>query len=140
MTIISALRTYMLTYNGLQTGAGLFVDHIPKEPTQYAIMPLPGVRILERYIDGGSRREFPFAIESMESTADDLERIQNSGFYEALADWLESQTLAGVFPSLGAGKTPEEIEAVGQPILLEFGESGTGIYQLPCRLVYAQQP
>lgn len=138
MSIIDDVRTYMATYSGLVSGAGLFVDHLPKEPTQYAVMPLPGGGITEHYLDNSSRREFLFAFQSMESTADDPQRIANHAFLESLSEWLEAQNKAGTLPTLDTGKTAEEIEAVGQPILFENGESGTGIYQLQCRLSYAQ--
>ena len=138
MSIISALRTYLLTYSGLETGAPLFVDHLGPGPTEYAIIPIAGGKILERYLNGGSEREYHFAFRSMESTADDLERLENSGFYEAFADWLEDQTEAGTFPTLGTGQTPTLIEAVGWAYLYEQGQSSTGIYQILCRLVYHQ--
>lgn len=138
MSIIEDVRTYFATYPALVSGAGLFVDHLPKEPTQYAIMPVPGERITEHYLDDSSRREFLFAVQSMESTADDSTRIASHAFLETLSEWLETQNKAGTLPTLDAGKTAEEIEAIGTPILFEYGESGTGIYQLQCRLKYAQ--
>lgn len=139
-TIISALRTYLLTYSALKTGAPLWVDYLGPTPTQYAIVPLAGPIILEAYIDGGSSRAFPFAFQSMESTADDLVRLENNGFYEAFQAWLASQTLAGSLPTLDTGMTPTAIEATGWSYLFEEGESDTGIYQIQCRLLYDQQP
>lgn len=137
-TIIDALNTYFLAYSSLKTGAPLWVDFLGQVPTEYSISPLPGNRVLEAYISGGSKRQFPFAFSSMESTADNLERLANIGFYEAFADWLESQTLANVLPALAAGKTPTELEALDSGYLFEQGESGTGIYQIQCRLIYEQ--
>jgi hypothetical protein len=137
MSVLSALRTYLLTYDGLKPGAVL-VDVLGSRPTEYAIIPSPGARVVEQYINGGSLRVFPFLIQSAESTADELARMENSGFYEDLADWLEEQTEAGNLPTLGAGKTAESIEAVNWAFLYEQGESGTGIYQIQCRLTYEQ--
>ena len=138
MSLIGSIRTYLLTYSGLVSGAGLLVDTLGKEPTQYSLVPLPGARIVQTYINGATVREFAFAVQSMESTADDPARIANHEFLETLADWIESQNEAEVFPTLDSGKTPVRIEVLGQPILFEFGESGTGIYQLQCRLTYEQ--
>ena len=137
-TIIDGLRTYLKTYTGLVSGAPVWVDFLGSTPTEYGIIPLPGARVVEEYINGSSLREFPFAFQSMESTADELERFETNGFYESFADWLESQTLAGVLPTLEAGKTAEEIEALGWGYLFQQGESGTGIYQIQCKLTYAQ--
>lgn len=140
MTIINALRTYLAAYSGLETGAPLWVDFLGPDPTQYAIIPIPGDKIIEQYLDGGSLREYPFAIQSMESTADDLERLENNGFFEALSDWFESQANAGSLPTLGAKQTATSIEATGWGYLHEQGQSDTGIYQVQCKLVYEQQP
>lgn len=140
MSIIESLRTYLAAYAGLESGAPLWVDHLGSRPTEYAIVPIAGGKILERYLDGGSVREYHFAFRSTESTADDLERMENSGFYESLADWLEEQTEAGDLPDLGDGKTAKVIEATGWAYIYEQGQSDTGIYQIQCRLEYEQAP
>jgi hypothetical protein len=140
MSIISSVKTYLATYSGLTVGAPLWVDYLGSHPTQYGIVPLAGTKVVESYIDGGGLREFPFAFQSMESTADELERLENNGFYEAFADWLDAQTLAGILPTLAAKKTPEKIEATGWAYLYEQGQSDTGVYQVQCKLTYEQQP
>lgn len=138
MSLISALHTYLLTYPGWATGAPLLVDSIGNTPTQYGVFPLPSNPIVESYLDGSSLRQFAFALQSMEPIADDAARMAASEFYETFADWLESQTEAGVLPTLAAGKTAESIEALQSGFLFEFGESGTGIYQIQCKLIYSQ--
>jgi len=140
MSIISALKAYILTYTGLKTDAPVWVDYIGSNPTEYAIIPLPGSKIIEQYITGGSLREYPFAFQSAEFTADELGRLENSGFFETFSDWLESQTNAGVLPTLGAKQTAVEIEATSWAYLYEQGNSETGIYQVQCRLIYEQEP
>lgn len=140
MSVISAVRDYLATYDGLTDGALIVVDALGSLPTQYAVVPVPGARKVEEYLDGSSLREFPFVIQSMESTADDLERIENSEFYEGLADWFETQSDAEVLPALGAKKTATKIEAVNWGFLYQQGESATGIYQITCKLTYEQEP
>jgi hypothetical protein len=138
MSIIQALKTYIATYTGLDSGAPLWVDFLGAEPTGYAVISTPGPRIIERYVDGGSLRQYTFVLQTMERTADDLERLENLGFFEAFAEWLETQTNAGTLPDLGDGKIAEEIEATGWGYMFEQGQSQTGIYQIQCRLVYEQ--
>lgn len=140
MSLITSVRTYLATYSGLATGAPIWVDLLGSNPTEYSISPLAGARIVENYIDGSTVREFPFAFSSSESTADNLERLDNIGFYETFADWLESQTNAGTLPTLASGKTATKIEALGWGYLFQEGESSTGIYQIQCKLTYDQQP
>lgn len=138
MSIISAVRSYLAGYSGLKTGAPVWVDFLGASPTEYTIMPLPGAKVIERYLNGSSLREFPFVFQSTESTADDLERLETAGFFEAFSDWLESQTTAGTLPSLGTGKQATQIEALGWAYLYEQGASDTGIYSIQCKLTYEQ--
>lgn len=140
MSIIESVKTFIATYPGLTANVALSVDALGDTPTEYGIIPLPGNKIIESYINGGSLREFPFAFQSAMSTADELERMENSGFYEDFADWLESQTLAGTLPTMETGKTAEIIEAVGWGYIQDQGESSTAIYQVTCRLTYKQDP
>lgn len=140
MTIIAAVKTYLSTYTGLDASAPIWVDFLGTDPTQYVIIPLPGTKIVARYLDGSSLREFPFAFQSTQSTSDELERLENSGFYEAFSDWLETQTEAGVLPTLTGSptKTAEKIEALGWAFLYEAGASSTGIYRIQAKLTYSQ--
>jgi hypothetical protein len=139
-TVIESPKTYIATYTGLETGAPLWVDALGRVAVEYAISPLAGARIAESYIDGSTLREFPFSFSSAESTADELERIANIGFYEAFAQWLEDQSNSSELPTMGTGMTAEKIEATGWGYLFQEGESGTGIYQILCRLTYKQDP
>jgi len=139
MTVLSAVQTFIKTYSPI-SNIPVLIDFLAAEPTQFAIMPLPGAQIVEKYINGGSTREFPFAVQSMESTADELERLENIGFYETFADWLESQTELDNLPTLTTGKTATKIEALGWASLYEQGQSSTGIYQIQCKLTYDQVP
>lgn len=140
MSLLSSIKTYIAGYSQLTTGAPLWVDYLDSEPTGYAIIPLPGTMVVERYLDGGSLREYPFAFQSMELTADEAERLDNNDFYEAFASWLESQSLAGVLPSLAAGKTAKRIEALSWAFVYESGESQTAVYRIQCKLTYEQSP
>ncbi len=139
MSIIGALQTYIKTYSDLKTGAPVWVDYLGLTPTEYAIIPLPGARIVESFIDGSSIREYPFALQSTESTADDLERLETNGFFEAFADWLESQSESDVLPTLDSGQSAIKIEATGWGYLFEQGESETGIYNIQCMLQYEEE-
>ena len=137
MTVISGIQTYIKNYSGLASGAPVWVNFILNKP-EYSIVPLPGAHIVSTDINGNTLREFPFAFQLKESTADDPQRLANIGFFESFSDWLDAQTEAEDFPSIGAGKTPEKIEALDHGYLFQQGESGTGIYQVQAKLTYEQ--
>lgn len=138
MSILSAVQEYISGYSALKAGAPVWVNYLGTVPTEYAIVPLAGSRIIETDIVGNSIREFPFALQSMESSADELERIETQEFYEAFAEWLDSQTEAEDIPTLDTGKTATKIEALGWAYLFEQGNSSTGVYQIQCKLTYEQ--
>lgn len=137
-SIIEGVRAYLRNYSELSTDAPVWVQYLGNDPIEYAILPLTGSRVVEEYINGTRIMSYPFAFQSMESTADDLARLESAGFYEAFADWLDSQTDAGSLPELPTGKTAEEILALGWGYLYEEGDSQTGIYQIQCELLYKQ--
>lgn len=136
--IIEPIKTFIATYSGLTAGAALTVDRLGDTPTEYAIVPQPGSKIIATYIDNSSEREYPFAFQATLSTADEQIRITNSGFFEDFAAWLESQSEAGTLPTLETGKTATKIEAVGWGFIYEQGQSETAIYQITCKLTYDQ--
>jgi hypothetical protein len=138
MSIIEAIQDYIKDCTELDVGAPVWVNYLGNEPVEYSIVPIPGSRILETYLDGSSLRVYPFAFQSVESTADDLERLGTQGFYEAFADWLEEQTTVGNLPVLDYNKQSELLEATGWGYLFQEGESATGIYQIQCQLQYIQ--
>ena len=138
MSLIANVRTYLETYTELESGAPVWVNYLEEVPTAYSIDPLPGARKLEEYLDGSSLREYPFAFRIVESTADNVQRMDNAAFAEAFAEWLDDQTVSENFPTLDSGQTAWKIEAVNWGYLEQQGDSGTATYLITCRLEYDQ--
>lgn len=138
-TIIGAIQEYLQTYEGIESGAPVWVDYIGTEVTQYEIVPMPGSRIVESYLDGSSLREYPFSFQFSGSTADDTARLGNSGFAETFADWVEEQSNSKILPILSNNKTAESMEVTNSGYLEQAGDSQTGIYSIQCKLTYTQE-
>ena len=138
MSVLSAIQTYIKTYSELKTDAPVWVNFMGEAPTEYSIVPLAGPQIIEEYITGKTSRVFPFALQSMESTMAELERVANQEFFEEFAEWLRTQSEASNFPTMGSGQTPFRIMALGHGVMLQQGDSQTGVYQIQCRLEYEQ--
>ena len=137
-TIIAALETYLKTYGSLKSGAPVLTEFMGKNPTQYSVVPQGGEPVVEWNIDDSSEREYAFAFQSVESTADDLNRMANDGFFEAIGDWFDSQTHAGIMPTLNTNQHPFAIRVTGRGVMWEQSESTTGTYQILCKLIYDQ--
>lgn len=137
MSIIQSIRDYITDYTGLES-APVWVNYLGTTPVEFAIVPSPGEKIVETYITGVTVRQFPFSFQSAFSTADNLTRLENLGFYEAFAQWLEQQTADGNLPTLGVGQTPVSLLANDWGFILEQGTSETAIYQITAILTYEQ--
>jgi hypothetical protein len=138
MSMISAVRDYIETYNGVESDEIVYVNFVDDEPVSYSIIPVPGSRIINTDIIGNTTREYPFVFRTSMSTADNLERLENAAFFENFAEWLDTQSEAGTLPSLASGQTARKIEATNWGYLYEEGQSDTGIYQINCMLTYRQ--
>lgn len=138
MSVVSNLKTFLQTYAGFV--GPTWVNNLDSKTEEYSIIPLPGPRTVSTDIVGNKTREYPFAIQSVKSTAAELERLETIGFFEAFSDWLDTQTDTGVLPNLGTGKEAESITAINWAFLYQQGESQTGIYQVQCILTYIQRP
>lgn len=144
MSVLSAIKTFIEAYSGLEEDAPVWVNFLRSAPGDYSIVPIEGTRIVSQYIHGRNtgQREYIFALQSSRFTADDIERIGNEEFFEAFADWLDVQTDSGNLPDLdtvNTDKTPIAIEATGFGYLWSQGESETGVYQILCKLEYVQE-
>lgn len=141
MSVISAVQTFIKTYGSLKSGAPVWLSYLSEKPIEYSIVPLAGPQIVDEYIDGSTSREFPFALQSMESTIDELSRLNSHEFFEAFAEWLRTQSGLDTFSEtldMDEGQTPFKITALGHGALIQAGDSQTGIYQIQCKLEYEQ--
>ena len=139
VTVLSAIHLFLRTYTPLSDGTTLILTDQLKEAISYNVVPLPGTIWLERWIGGGGTKQFDFALQAAFQTAAEETRLNNSQFHQALSEWLDAQTEAGVLPDLPVGKTAERIEAVQAGFLYQEGQSGQGVYQINCRLVYSEE-
>ena len=78
--LIDSIRKFILTCPFLQ-GGRVNVDYIGEE-MGYSIDPLPCDPIVQRYTDGGAKKQFQFAFTSQEEYDQDARiNIENSGFF-----------------------------------------------------------
>lgn len=137
-TIIKSLRDYFLTCP-LMDDSKINVDYLPESGIEYSIDTTPATEVIRNYVNGDSKRQYLFVIRSVNDYGSDvLQNLANSGFYEKLSVWLESQTKANDFPVLPPCMEPEKIEAQSTGYLFTTSPDA-GKYQIQCRLVYLQK-
>lgn len=131
--IIDALKDFISKCPLLDDQKRVNVNYIGVEMS-YSIDPLPCNPILKKYVDGGSQRQFQFQVASKELYDEDARiNIENSGFYEAFSDWLESN-----LPYLKDKKRAIKFETLNSGYLYSV-DGHDARYAIECRLIYEQE-
>lgn len=135
--LIDSIRTFISSCPFMQDWR-VNVDYLG-DAMEYSIDPLPCDPIIQRYTDGAAKKQYQFAFTSKEEYDQDARiNIENSGFYEQFAEWLESRSFAGELPDLETGKSPVRIETMNSGYLYDVdGENAR--YRIECRLIYTQE-
>lgn len=135
--LIDSIRAFILTCPLLQDGR-VNVDYVGEE-MGYSIDPLTCDPIIQKYTDGGAKKQFQFAFTSQEAYDQDARiNIENSGFFQAFDEWLEEQSFNGNFPGLDDGKIPISLETLNSGYLYDVNGINAK-YRIECRLIYAQE-
>lgn len=137
-SIIDALEKYFIGCELLKDGA-LRVDYLGEKPVEYTIEVLPCDPVVKRYLGGSTVRQYLFAFGSREFYSQErLQNIQNSAFYERLADWVETRSMSGVLPELPDGMEARQLEVVSSGYLFD-GSMTNARYQIQLRLLYFKE-
>lgn len=137
MSLIDSIRNFILTCPFLQDGR-VNVDYIGEE-MGYSIDPLPCDPVVQRYTDGGAKKQFQFAFTSQEEYDQDARiNIDNSGFFQSFEEWLEEQNFSDNFPELGTWKIPISLETLNSGYLYDVNGINAK-YRIECRLIYTQE-
>lgn len=137
--IIKALRDYIRTCPHLDTfnnAIKVNVNYLEPETDTYSIEEVPIEPISKTYVNGDSIRQYTFIFTSREPYGVDvLQNIDNSGFYEKFADWIENQNNNEIFPLLTNGLEPREIKVTSTGYAFAVTED-TAQFQIQLRLKY----
>lgn len=137
-SIIDALEKYFIGCELLKDGA-LRVDYLGEKPVEYTIEVLPCDPVVKRYLGGSTVRQYLFAFGSREFYSQErLQNIQNSAFYELLADWVETRSMSGILPELPDGMEAQKLEVVSSGYLFD-GSMTNARYQIQLRLLYFKE-
>ena len=138
MPIIESIRNFIAKCPLLKNNTILSVDRLGDTEVEYTVDGEITSPILRKYVDGSSLRQFSFVFASREKYGSDtLQNIANSGFYEAFADWIETQSSHGILPELDEFRTPQYIEVLSGGYVFDTTDS-TARYQIQLRFVYYQ--
>lgn len=131
--IIESIRDYLMTCPFIHNGK-INVDYLG-DGMEYSIDPIGADPVYKKYTDGSCKKQFQFAINSKYAYDGDARTgIANSGLYQSLEEWFESNNMDEILPNLD-GYTPIKIEVLQSGYLFST-EADLGRYQIICRLIY----
>lgn len=137
--IIDSLRNYIRTCPHLDTfnnAIRVNVNYLEPYADTYSIGEVPIEPILKQYVNGDSIRQYAFIFTSRKPYGVDvLQNIDNSGFYEKFAEWIEKNNNNDIFPLLDNGLEPLEIKVTSTGYAFAVTED-TAQYQINLRLKY----
>lgn len=137
--IIKELRDYIRTCPHLDTfnnAIRVNVNYLEPKADTYSIEEVPIEPIVKKYVNGDSIRQYAFIFTSREPYGVDvLQNIDNSGFYEKFADWIENQNNNEILPKLEGNLEPLEIKVTSTGYAFAVTED-TAQFQIQLRLKY----
>ena len=137
-SIIGGITEYFMQCPLLKDGV-FRVDALGDQGVEYTIGTEIFEPVVRRYINGDTLRQYRFNFASREFySMDRIQNIENSTFYEQLADWVEQQNYNQNFPEMPAGCYPEEIEVVSPGYLFDAAGKNAQ-YQIQLRLMYKKE-
>ena len=138
MTVIESVQKWLKTYDGLK--GRLDVDFLPEDADTYSVDTIPCEEVLKRYKDGGTMKQFQFAVSSRRFYEQNIKQnISNLQFFEDLTTWVEKQALARQFPTMDKGRQPIKIVVTSTAYPFIVSEDGKARYQIQLRLEYYQK-
>lgn len=141
MAIIESVKNFIAKCPALDDLARVNVEFLGNDTNTYSIEETATQPVIRTYLDGSSERQFTFVFASVMAYSDEVKQnIENSGFFEAFASWLETCTQEGNLPVLEDGMTPYKIEAISNNFLYGVASDlQTARYQIQCRLLYDKE-
>lgn len=138
MTVIESVQKWLKTYNGLK--GRLDVDFLPEDADTYSIDTIPCEEVLKRYKDGGTLKQFQFAVSSRRFYEQNIKQnISNLQFFEELTAWVEMKARARELPTMDKGRQPLKIVVTSTAYPFIVSEDGKARYQIQMRLEYYQK-
>lgn len=137
--IIKSIRDYMRNLKCLDTFNNVIkvnVNFLDDEIDTYSIEEVPIEPIIKKYVNGDSIRQYAFIFTSREPYGPEvLQNIDNSGFYEKLADEIEKNNYNDILPELDKGLEPISIEVTSTGYAFAVTESKAQ-FQIQLKLKY----
>ena len=137
MKIIESIRNYIGSLNCMTAFENAInANFLDGEIDSFSIEEIPCNPIVNKYLDGSSKRQFQFAFCSREPYGQEIiQQIENSTFYEDFAEEIEVKNNQGILPIGVNGIEPIGIEITSSAYVVAT-EEDTAMYQINLNFKY----
>ena len=138
MTVMECVQKWLKQYSKLK--GRLDVDFLDNEADTYSIDTIPCEEIIKRYKDGGTVKQFQFAVSSRRFYEQNIKQnLSNLQFFEDLTAWVENKSRSRELPIMDKGRTAQKIVVTSTAYPFVVSEDGKARYQIQMRLEYYQK-
>ena len=138
MTVMESVQKWLKTYSGLK--GRLDVDFLDEDAETYSVDTIPCEEVLKRYKDGGTLKQFQFAVSSRRYYEQNIKNnLSNLQFFEDLTAWVENKACSRQLPTMDKGRQPLKIVVTSTAYPFIVSEDGKARYQIQMRLEYYQK-
>ena len=130
---IELIKEFIETCPYLNNGK-INVDYIKDKPQSYSVDETPSQPILNKFRDGGERRQITFDF-SIQANFSILENIKNSMFCDNFIDWIDKENNKGNLPKI---EGIDWIKCLGRGTIVQTTEN-TAIYVIPMQVAYIKE-
>lgn len=111
-------------------------DQLPAEVKSYSLAKEPTQNV-QHFLSGKKIITDHFTIQARLSSRTNAARVENSGFGEALAEWIYKQNAAGNYPAVENAKVQKV--SVTTPFYLGQTQEHDSIYQMTVAIQYMKE-
>lgn len=138
MAVMQSVQKWLKTYSGLS--GRLDVDFLDENADTYSVDTIPCEEVIKRYKDGGTVRQFQFAVSSRRYYEQNIKNnLSNLQFFEDLTAWVENKARLRQLPTMDKGRIAQKIVVTSTAYPFIISEDGKARYQIQMRLEYYQK-
>lgn len=138
MVVMQSVQKWLKTYSGLS--GRLDVDFLDENADTYSVDTIPCEEVIKRYKDGGTVRQFQFAVSSRRYYEQNIKNnLSNLQFFEDLTAWVENKARLRQLPTMDKGRIAQKIVVTSTAYPFIISEDGKARYQIQMRLEYYQK-
>ena len=120
-----------------EDGVAVHIEQLGSEPIQFSLHATPTEAVVKRYFSGELRAKNYVLASRMEYTMDDVQRAEQSAFWDDFAAWCEVMTESKRLPDLGEGRDARSLLCTTNGYIQSM-DTVTCQFQIQLQLVYYQ--